>query len=125
MRKKTSKKATKISVITPPTVVEVTDAEMAFPAQVIGKFLPDWDAIPAGFKERNDPWSACADRLFFQGTGGFNFYAKDGVSAEKAYRMVAACLGSYEPKHQHKIAGVAYLLATFFEKVEPIQKEAS
>lgn len=39
------------------------------------------------------------------------------IGTQKVHRHISACLGSYEPKHEHKIAGVAYLLSLWFEPV--------
>ena len=42
---------------------------------------------------------------------------KEGVDTKKALRHVKAVLGSWEPKHEHKEAGVAFLLNEWFDDV--------
>jgi hypothetical protein len=39
------------------------------------------------------------------------------VDTTKALRAVAACIGDWGPSHEHKEAGVAYLLSEWFEDV--------
>lgn len=101
-----------------PTVMDVDDVTLAFPARVVGTLLPAWGEIPDEFKQAGNQWCQLAERWFFRGLGGSAFYPKPGVDPKKAVRHVSACLGSFEPKHEHKEAGCAYLLATFFERVE-------
>lgn len=100
---------------------KVTDVELAFPARVVGTLLPETSDIPEEFHflNRSNSWIELVGRWFFQGLPkDVQFYAREGISAEDAYRHVRACLGSFEPKHEHKVAGCAYLLSVFFEKVE-------
>ena len=101
-----------------PVVREVEDVMLAFPATVIGTLLPKWKDIPDEFKNRSNKWCRTASRFFFEGTKEMELIPKEGIDVPKALRHVVACLRSYEPKHEHKEAGVAYLLATFFEDVK-------
>lgn len=41
----------------------------------------------------------------------------EGVDGNDAYRQLGAIMGSYQPQHVHKIAGVAYLASLWFTKV--------
>jgi hypothetical protein len=107
----------------PPELVEVSDPYLAFPAEVIGIVLPKYEDTPEKFKDRNHELTEVARRLFFDGGKNWKFYPKKGVDAEKAWRMIVACLRSFQPKHEHKEAGVAYLMDTFFDKVERIEPE--
>lgn len=109
----------------PPTVVETTKLDMAFPAQVIGRLLPRLENIPDELKHGISEWPKWANHLFHKGGADIAMYPREGVDAEKAYLHAMCCLRSYEPKHEHKIAGVAYLLATFFEKIEVTKGDAS
>lgn len=102
-----------------PTVVDVDDATLAFPADV-SDMLPPWEAIPNRFKcrgtdEKADKWLNLFSDLFFRGVDSIALAPKEGIDAVKASRMIKACMGSYQPKHEHKEAGCAYLLDTFFE----------
>ena len=46
------------------------------------------------------------------------FKAKDGVDNKKAMAAISAILRSFDPKHEHKEAGVAYLFSEWFEEVK-------
>lgn len=44
--------------------------------------------------------------------------ARPGVDRDKALVAIKAALGSFEPKHEHKEAGCAFLLHEWFELAE-------
>jgi hypothetical protein len=94
----------------------VDDATLAFPAMV-AHLLPTWEEIPDEFKGQNE-WTRLVDKWF--GNGGQTLAAKtrDDITARDAIRHLQACLGSYGLKHEHKIAGVAYLMSLWFVKFE-------
>jgi len=101
--------------------VRIDDVELAFPAHVVGKLLPAYNLIPDEFKRSHNPWSKLVDTWFACGL-------KDGqvptvrteFDKEKAWRHLRACMGSYEPRHEHKTAGVAYLMSIW---MEPLPEE--
>lgn len=98
---------------------EVSDAMLAFPGSVIEEgLLPAWEDIPEDFKDHYNPWCRDVQALFFKGSTKRPLRAKDGVSPEKMSRHISACLRSYQPKHEHKEAGVAWLLSQWTEVVE-------
>jgi hypothetical protein len=98
---------------------DVDDATMAFPAQVVGTYLPKEEDIPEEFWNRGNEWTEIVDHWFAFGLNHeVSFHAKEGVDGEKAFRHCAAVMKSYEPKHEHKVAGVGYLLSEFFNKIE-------
>lgn len=94
-------------------LVDVSDLDLAFPTHVIGRIIPAWEDIPEEYKRDNHPCAAAANKLFFGAP--VRLTVRDGIDVTKARRMVDAALGSFEPKHEHKIAGVAYLIDSFFE----------
>lgn len=98
--------------------VAISDVELAFPAHVIGKLLPEWSAIPAEFREQQSPWCHIAANAFSGVNSKVEIALRPGIDRNLATRHLRACMGSYEPKHEHKIAGVAYLLSLWFELVE-------
>ena len=80
--------------------------------------MPKMDEIPEEFKNDKTEWNDIADHWFACGLPeGVSFYPKNGVDAEKAYTVIAATLGSYAPKHEHKTVAAAYMLSCWFEKV--------
>lgn len=111
----------------PPTPQEVDKLLYAFPACVIGTLLPEQKAIPRDvprvWSHFVEYWFAC----LYTGKGlpaDIEFHAKAGFSAEKAYRHIDTCMRSYQPKHEHKTAGCAYLASCFFAKVSiPSEKK--
>jgi hypothetical protein len=45
------------------------------------------------------------------------FHMNAGFDGEMAFRHLTVVLGSYEPKHQHKMGTVAYLGSLWFDHV--------
>ena len=82
--------------------------EVAFPAEVTGRLLPPIDEVPGEFHGGNE-WTELVDQLFFRGGTLPEF--REGIDPGKAVSQIRACLGSFEPEHEHKTAGVAYLLS--------------
>ena len=93
-------------------IPEISDVEVAFPAHPP---LPEQEDIPERFWSWPDEWVKKAEQFFFKG-GRVTW--KDGIDEEKAMRVVRACLGSCAPTHEHKIAGVAYMLSEWAEDVQ-------
>jgi hypothetical protein len=96
----------------------VSDVMLAFPADVT-ELLPSWEAIPDEFKSGHDEWTRFASHWFGRGLAATTeFYCKEGIDGATAVRHLQAVLGSYQPKHEHKLAGVAYLSSLWFKKIE-------
>ncbi len=99
-------------------VPEIDNFAMAF-GEV--KHLPKWEKIPEKFKDsgNNTFWNKFISQWFF---GGISKEAieilspKSGVDKNKALKAVGAILRSWEPKHEHKEAGAAYLMSEWFEE---------
>ena len=96
--------------------LEVTDLDMSFPAHVIGRLLPPMHDIPGSAAVSE--WKSVAHQWFLKGLDGI-LVAKPGIDLKAAVRQLGACLGSYEPQYQHKIAGVAYLMSLWFDSYTP------
>lgn len=97
--------------------VKVTDADLAFGGDM-SDLLPSMSEIPENFKYENTEWNKIVADWFYYGLKNVKWYPKEGIDPKDAVSHVQAILGSYEPKHEHKVAGVAYLLSEFFEKIE-------
>lgn len=124
---------------------EVDDVTMAFPAQVVGTLLPEMDEIPEAFHhntEESGPWYAFQVRWFYDGLGpssGFKGVTLNEVLVDlaladaktpeearergqalidRAFRHLGAIQGSFQPKHGHKRAGVAWLASLWFGEVQ-------
>jgi len=111
---------------------EVDKVLAAFPADVIGDYLPKWEDIPEDFRKGwNRQGSPCdlASALF---SGSYmsgkigepvielvgrtpGFIVKEGIDAKLVWPHLQVCLRSYQPKHEHKIAGVGYLISQWIQ----------
>lgn len=101
--------------VTREDLASISDVELAFSTE---KLLPAWEEIPQDFKDGNE-YTALAEALFHnrpvpdtevEFLGGFE---DDGAPAA-LNKCVRAHLQSYSPKHQHKIAGVGYMMSKVF-----------
>jgi len=85
--------------------------------QVLGgkamDILPKWGDIPEQFKRGSNPWVKWQQQWFFSGLKAMPV-PKEGIDLKKAMSNLACCQGSFEPKHEHKEAGVAYLASLWF-----------
>jgi hypothetical protein len=114
---------------------EVTHLNQAFPGRIIGVLLPEKEEIPEEFKNSfsadspsvsSSPptpreWCSFVGHWFFHGIRGFTIQPKKGIALPQALKHLTACMTSFEPKHEHKEAGVAYLCSLWldgFEKKE-------
>lgn len=97
-------------------IKEIDDATFAFPANIEG-LIPTMSDIPDEFHRSWNPYNAFVTRWFFQGLENPVFIPKEGVDTDKALRHIGAVLRSFQPKHEHKTAGCAFLLAEWFDSV--------
>lgn len=94
----------------------VTDVEYVFGTE---RLLPKWDEIPSEFKTGN-LYTKLACALFY-GDPSTNFTMiflddfQDEGAPQALNKCVRAHLTSYGPKHEHKIAGVGYMMSCVFE----------
>lgn len=88
---------------------EVTRVEMAFPASV-RRLMPDPETIP----EIPHRWVEFQRAWFFGGLEDLKLKPAPGIDLDAALRHLHCIQGSYEPKHEHKEAAVAYLASIWF-----------
>ena len=97
--------------ITCEVLKQINDVEIAFGTT---KLLPSQEEIPKEFYTGND-YSKFVDAYFYGRelpTGSIEF--KPGFSMDSmpdVRRVLTSHLRSFEPKHEHKLAGVAFLLS--------------
>lgn len=100
---------------TPPVLSAV---DVAFPAHALD-WLPPYKEIPDAFRGYGDPWSKQMQTWFFKGPDAAWIArltpATPAVNKDAALRALQAILGSFAPKHEHKIAGAAYLASLWFD----------
>jgi len=70
--------------------------------------------IPRDFPGKRH-WVDVQQRWFFAGLDARELRAKPGIDKRKALTHLSACQQSFEPRHEHKEAGVAYLMSLWFE----------
>lgn len=99
----------------------VTKLDMTFGPKNLSEFLPPMQDIPKEFDNWNNPWSKLVSEWFFRGLKQIP-KAKDGIDQNKALAHIGTILGSFEPKHEHKTAGCAYLMSLWFELPQPEKK---
>lgn len=100
-----------------PVPQPISDVMLAFPANV-EPLMPAWDDIPQEFKGSGNGWVSFVDSWFYRGMSSkVEFHMKEGVSGEAAFRHLQAVMGSFQPKHEHKVAAVAYLSSLWFDAV--------
>jgi hypothetical protein len=103
---------------------EVTDAESVFGGGSLipygdwkgNDFIPSKKDIPEEFREwRGTQWNEVASTWFYSGLDGYTFKMKKGIDETIAMKHLQIILRSWTPKHEHKIAAVAYLMSEWFE----------
>jgi len=106
-------------------VKDVDKVMAVFPGRVIGALLPKWEDIPKEFKDDHTKWNKIVHLWFFEGLPKETVWKpKEGVDKAMALRMVGTCMRSFEPQHEHKTAGCAWMLSEFFEDIViPDRKE--
>ncbi len=95
---------------------QVSDVDLAFPAGVM-KLMPKHRELPEEFQYfGNNPWIRLASKWFGSGIPKEQQPTpKEGIDANLAWRHLGTIMGSWEPKHEHKIGGVAWLMSQWFE----------
>lgn len=92
----------------PEQINSITAAELAFATE---RLLPAWEDIPEEFKMGN-LYTQLVEALFYQQEiPACTISLKEGVEPEMLNRCIRAHLKSFGPKHEHKIAGVGYMLS--------------
>lgn len=98
---------------------QVDDLLLVFPGSVAHLMPPRdeceaaLDALPNAGAE----WREFQRRWFFRGLpGGTIVTSKPGIDPDDAIRHLKCIQGSFEPKHEHKEAAVAYLASLWFEE---------
>lgn len=97
----------------------VNDVDLAFGGD-IGKLMPLYRNLPDEFQRcwhhDSHKWCGPVNRWFGEGLDATKFKAKEGIDASMAWRHLRAIMGSWAPKHEHKIAAVAWLMSQWFEE---------
>lgn len=98
----------------------VDDLDLAFGGN-IGKLMPLFRNLPEDYQRETAPFCRVASKWFFNGLDVNTLTPKEGIDPKAALRHCGAVLRSFEPKHEHKIAGVGWLMAQWFEEPKHVQ----
>lgn len=98
-----------------PDVPDVPDLAVAFGDT---SHLPAMEDLPEEFQREQHPACRVARKLFFHGgtLREHGYVPRENINAGKATRAIGAVLSSFEPKHEHKIAGAGYMIDLWFER---------
>ncbi|MCY1285834.1 hypothetical protein D9M68_343120 [compost metagenome] len=93
-------------------VGSITEAELEHSTV---KFLPKWEDIPADFRTGNLYTQLAQARLLDYPMPGISITFLPGFDDERACmaidRCITAHLKAFAPRHEHRIAGVGYMIS--------------
>jgi hypothetical protein len=109
---------------------DVSDMEMAFPANAVRDFMPSYEECKEGLRKLDAKteamWRDFQATWFFSGLpDNVRVKLAPGIDGEAAFRHLSCIQGSYAPSHQHKEAAVAYLASRWFRSVKGYKKTGS
>lgn len=91
---------------------EVSDVDMAFGGNAM-ELIPSYEKLK---NEKIDPkWVKLFSDWFYCGLAKLEIELNEGIDKQKALRHIKCVMKSFEPKHEHKELGVAYLFSQFFK----------
>lgn len=94
------------------------DLENAFGPRRIHDFLPTREEIPEEFYRGYNQWAKVISGWFFEGLDkNTELDPKPGIDPAQALKHISVCLRSFEPAHEDKTAGCAYLMSKWFNRV--------
>jgi len=94
------------------TPIKLSALDIAFGGNAM-QILPPNSAIPDEFKRQGGVWPKWQADWFYSGLKRWP-KPKDGIDMHLAMANLKCVMGSFEPKHEHKQAGVAYLASLWF-----------
>jgi hypothetical protein len=114
MSSKTEPEAPPAERFSKPHEVDGLTASLGAGREVFG-MMPAYAEIPKEFKDERTPFNDLQSEWFFRGLPKAALVAKPGIDRIKALAHLSAIQRSFEPSHEHKSAGVAYLMSLWFE----------
>lgn len=93
-------------------IPEVSDMDCAFQGRW-RELLPKWEELTSEEKNQRGPFCEALNLIFFSGgkLADHGITVKPGFDANKVHRYIRATLGDFGPSHEHKIGGIAHMLA--------------
>jgi hypothetical protein len=100
---------------------DIPPSQQAFPGSV-RHLMPAYSNIPDEFRDMNvlTEWNRFVSHWFFGGDpfAKWNIGVREGVDPNKALTHLQSIMRSWEPKHEHKEAAVAWLMSRWFDGIE-------
>jgi len=97
-------------------IPEIADIDVAFGTT---KGLPAYASVPDEFKRMNGTkWNKLFSDWFYGGMKSLRLAPNEGVDKDAALKHIRALMKSCKSKHEHKEAGVAYLMSKYFADAE-------
>lgn len=108
-----------------PIVLSGLDVVFGAGRELMEKMLPTMDEIPEDFKcyggsgrGEAKQWINKVEDWFFKGITALKVTVKENVNPDLALRHLRCIIGSFEPQHEHKTAGAAYLMSLWYHKFD-------
>jgi hypothetical protein len=101
--------------------IAVTPLDMAFGGR-IADLMPGYRDLPEEFRRERDPYTKHVHSWFFNGMDKRAWTSKQGIDAEQAWQHLRAIMASFEPSHEQKIAGVAWLMSRWFHPLTALRE---
>ena len=95
-------------------VPHVDDVDVAFPARG-AELTPPYEEIPNEFKRSDTPEVRLFWRLFVGKPPEVGLKPREGVDGVMALKVLQVVMSTYGTKHEHKVAGWAFLCREWFE----------
>ena len=87
-------------------------AGVIFSYFILQKYLPEYEDISKEFKEFKNRWVQLSEDMFY--VDMIKLTPKEGVDEEKAMKHIISISTSDKIKHEHKVAGCAFLFNEWF-----------
>ncbi len=96
--------------------MELLPKKVNTPFMASEELLPAYDSIPDEFRRTpGTKWNKLFSDWFFSGLESLDLIPKEGIDKAKALTHIKVAMQGWDSKHEHKEAGVAYLLSLWFE----------
>lgn len=93
----------------------ITPRDIAFGPMNLSGWLPAVQNIPREFWIDSNKWASLMNSWFFNGIKEWPI-TKEGIDFKSATAHIRTIMASFDPKHEHKIAGCAYLASLWFDE---------
>jgi hypothetical protein len=97
--------------------VKSSEAERSFGFSNVYDKMPEWQVIDRGVLNKTKFVKFIED-WFFSGVNVLKALPKDGINKDEALGHIAGIMRSWQPKHEHKTYGCAYLMALWFDDIQ-------